>query len=1273
MAELVLSAFLTVLIEKLASTALKSIASYKEIDVEIRKWKRWLKQIQCVLTDASQKEITNDSVKQWLNDLQHLAYDIDDILDDLATTSMHHEFAQESQAITSKVWKLIPICCTNFSWGTRMHDKLANITAKLHELVEEKSTLGLCVQEERRSNNINRRLQTSIVHASSIVGRQAEKEALVRKLLGDEPCDENFSIVPIVGMGGVGKTTLARLLYDEKKVKDHFELKAWVCVSDEFDSFHICKVIYQSLGGVIKENYSDLNLLQVDLRNILREKKFLLVLDDIWSESYEDWETLVAPFHACAHGSKIIMTTRKDQLLKKLGYNNPNQQLQSLLYEDALSLVALHALGVTNFDSHLSLKPYGEGIVKKCDGLPLALIALGRLLRTKEEEDSWKEVLESKIWLSKDDTILPALRLSYHDLSARLKQLFAYCSLFPKDYVFDKEELVLMWMAEGFLHQSPPSDSTEEHMGYEYFDEFLSRSFFQHAPNNESMFVMHDMINDLATSVASEFFVRLDIEANKDIRLEIVEKCRHLSFIRETYVAYKKFEAFKRAKSLRTFLATSAGVVEMWHHFYMSNRSLIELLPELRLLRVLSLSNFHISEVPESIGTLRHLRYLNLSQTRITHLPESVCNLYYLQTLIVFSCNRLTKLPKSLFKLKNLRHLDIRDTKLLDDIPLGISELKSLQTLSKIIIKGDSGFQITELRELKNLCGKISIVGLEKVQNAKDACNASISQKRLTELDFRWSDDLDGSRNEILEKEVLNELRPHNSYLKHLKIRSYLGLEFPVWVGDPSFIRLKHVSIYGCKKSRFLPPLGQLPSLKELLIEGLEGVKFVGMELLGTRLECPSLEILSFVDMQGWEKWSTNDGNVFPCLRELYIRNCPNLVEVSLERLPSLNVLKTIRCHSGVLKRLVQIASSVTKLNIYHISGLNDVVWRSVMHHLGAVKDLSIKYCNEIRYMWTSEAVASKVLVNLRKLKVNSCDNLVSLGEKEDKFRSNLLTSLTMLDVSHCINMERCSCPYSIETLNVYNCTSMTVISFPTGGQKLKSFDIRYCRKLLETKWGGIKINDNRRRMPVLEVADITDWSNLKSIIELNYLVHLTTLKIINCRNLESFPDNELSNLNLLKCIHITDCPSLDACFPRGIWPPKLHSLTIGKLRKSISDWGPQNFPNSVVELYLHGDDGVDDCCQLSHLLPSSLTSLEIHDFKKLESFSMRLRQLTSLQHLGIYDCPIMMNLPEVLHSLLSLRISHCPILKERCSKGGRYQTLISHIPCIIIDPQSGT
>uniref|UniRef100_A0A251SXL7 Putative NB-ARC n=1 Tax=Helianthus annuus TaxID=4232 RepID=A0A251SXL7_HELAN len=967
MAETAASALFSVIFEKLTDEAFKKFARSQKIDSELNKLQSTLSHIQDLLTDASEKEITKKAVKQWLNRLQHLAYDIDDFLDDVATEAMRRELSQESGAITSKVRDLIvPTCCTKFSLSQRLHHKLDSINTKLQHLEKQKADLGLIVKDEKQKV---RRNETSLLE-SDVVGREGEREKLINKLLLDEPSKQNFIIVPIVGMGGVGKTTLARILYNDTRVKDHFELMAWVCVSDEFDIFKISETIYQSVATDDKQ-FKDINLLQTALREQLEDKRFLLVLDDVWNENYDDWENLVRPFHSGATGSRVIMTTRKHQLLKKIGFNHLDH-LENLSHEDALSLLALHALDVDNFDSHETLKPQAEGIVKKCGGLPLALKAIGRLLRTKTEVEEWDDVLKSKIWdLENADAIVPALRLSYNDLSADLKRLFAYCSLFPKDFLFDKEELILLWIAEGYLNESTANKSPER-LGHEYFDKLLSRSFFQRAPNGKSFFVMHDLMNDLATFVAGEYFVRFDNQM--EMTKEALAKYRHMSFIREEYVAFQKFGAFEKARSLRTLLPVYVGVDQRWKDFYLSSKILVDLLPQLPLLRVLSLRRFKICEVPNSIGTLKHLRYLNLSDTNIKELPENVGSLYNLQTLIVSGCESLTNLPKSFFKLKRLRHFDIRNTPLLKKLPLGIGELKSLQTLTRIIIGGNSGFAITELKGLKDLHGEISIEGLNKVQSSIHAREANLYLKEISKLELKWDD---GSGSETLETEVLNELKPCSDKLKSLKIKSYKGIEFPNWIGDPSFNRLVHVSLRGCRKCTSLPPLGRLPSLKILRLE----------------------------NMSSWEVWSTNSEAMFPCLRELQIINCPNLIDVSVEALPSLRVLTIYKCCESVLRSLVRAASSTTKLKITSIFGLTDEVWRGLIENLGAVEELRIQCCGEIRYMWESEEEASKVLVNLKKLKVFGCKNLASLSEKEEEENNNggnLLSSLRILDVQAC-------------------------------------------------------------------------------------------------------------------------------------------------------------------------------------------------------------------------------------------------------------------------------
>ncbi|KAJ0717476.1 putative virus X resistance protein-like, coiled-coil [Helianthus annuus] len=1283
MAEAPVIALLQVIFEKLSNEALKTYVRSHGIHSELNELEITVSHIQALLNDASHKEITDESVGLWLNSLQHLAYDIDDVLDDVATEAIHHELAQEdSGVITDKVRKLIPSCCTNFSLSHRLHEKLDSITTRLQHLEKQKADLGLIVKDEKQKD-LNRGNETSLLE-SDVVGREVEKEKLLNKLLCDDLSKENFSVLPIVGMGGVGKTTLARLLFNDTQVKDHFELKVWVCVSDDFDIFKISNTIFQSITRENKK-FEDLNQLQLALTGKLKDKRFLLVLDDVWTESYDNWENLVRPFHLGAPGSKIIMTTRKEKLLKKLGFDHLDH-LESLSGKDALTLLALHALGVNNFDSHPTLKPKGEGIVEKCGGLALALKAIGRLLRTKTDEEKWDDILNSKMWESENvgnlcedwKVIVPALRLSYHDLSADLKRLFAYCSLFPKDYLFKMEDLVLLWMAEGFLNHSNTSKS-QERLGRECFEELLSRSFFQPAPNMESWFVMHDLMNDLATYVAGEYFLRFDM----DMEEKALVKYRHMSFLPfpERYVVYQKLEAFKKARSLRTFLIVSP-MDESWNQFYLSRKILIDLLPGMPLLRVLSLRWCYISEVPDFIGSLKHLRYLNLSHTEIKELPEDVGNLYNLQTLIVFCCEKLTKLPNSFSKLKKLRHFDMRGTSISKKLPLGIGELKSLHTITNIIIGRKNGFAITELKGLKNIQGEISIEGLHKVQSSMQARDANLSLKRLTKLELKWDD---GSRGGTLEMEVLNELKPNSDWLENLKILSYGGREFPKWVGDPCFNKLVHVSIHDCRTCTSLPQLGLLPSLKELFIQGMDEVEVIGSELTGTtEVSFPSLELLRFVSMPIWEVWSTNNVVVFPCLREIHIEKCPKLIDVSLEALPSLRVLQIDRCGESVLRSLIQGASSITILNISYISGLTYEVWRGVINSLRAVEEVRIYGCHEIRYFWESEVEASKVLVNLKKLSFGNCSNLVSLGEKEeDNFGSNHPSSLRILEISYCNSMENCHCPNSIENLRISGCSSLTCVSFPTtatgGGQNLKNLDIQNCDKLME--------NINNTSMPMLETVLILKWTYLKSIVHLSNFLHLTSLYILHCPSIESFPDLQLSNLtNLmiedcqkmesfpdlrvsnLTSLSVKNCPILDVSFPHGNWPPKLVFLCIGGLKKPITEWGPQNYPTSLVNLQLYGEH-VSDFSQLSNLLPSSLARLYINEFDKLESLSIGLHHLTSLERLYIYECPKMKHLPKtLLPSLLGLFISRCRNLKERCNgRGSHYWPLISHIPCIDI------
>ncbi|WRX12145.1 NB-ARC - like 10 [Theobroma cacao] len=466
----------------------------------------------------------------------------------------------------------------------KMMSKIKEITGRLEDLATRKIKLQLVNAVGRPMTLPRSKPSTSLVNEATVRGRDKEKEAILDLLLRDGGIDAGVFVIPIVGMGGIGKTTLAQLVYNDSRITQYFDLKAWVCVSNEFDVIKVTKIILQSVTSESCD-INDLNLLQVKLKEKLSSKKFLLVLDDVWNENYNDWTKLRSPFDAGIPGSKIIVTTRSFNV-SSIMRSVADYSLQSLSNDDSLFMLAHHALERGDFAKHPDLEEIGLEIVKKCGGLPLAIKTIGGLLRTKVNHDAWKDILESDIWSLPEEKsdITPALWLSYYYLPSQLKQCFAYCSLVPKDYAFKEEEIVLLWMAEGFLNGANTKSKIQD-LGSTYFEELVSRSFFQASNKNKSQFVMHDLINDLAQFVAGEIYFKK--ERHDDMKGPI-SRIRYSSYIIGSYDGIKKFETFFEAKSLRTYLPFE--MMQQWR-CYLSNNVLNDLLPALNCLRVLSLKS----------------------------------------------------------------------------------------------------------------------------------------------------------------------------------------------------------------------------------------------------------------------------------------------------------------------------------------------------------------------------------------------------------------------------------------------------------------------------------------------------------------------------------------------------------------------------------------------------------------------------------------------------------------------------------------------------------
>ncbi|XP_024038772.1 putative disease resistance RPP13-like protein 1 [Citrus clementina] len=1247
--EAILTASVDLLVNKLASEGILFFARQEQIKADLMKWANMLEMIKAVLDDAEEKKTTNQFVKKWLGKLQNLAYDVEDLLDEFQTEAFRRKLllgngdpaaAQDqpssSRTRKSKFRKLIPTCCTTFTPQSIQFDyalmsKIKEINDRFQEIVTQKDSLGLNVSSAGGSKKASQRLETtSLVTGANVYGRETEKKDVVELLLRDDLSnDGGFSVIPIIGMGGLGKTTLAQLVYNDKRVQDHFDPKAWTCVSEDFDVKGLTKTILRSVTKQTIDD-SDLNLLQEELKKKLSQKKFLLVLDDVWNENYNDWVRLSRPFEAGAKGSKIIVTTRNQEVADIMGTASA-YQLKKLSIDDCLAVFAQHSLA-----SDKLLEEIGKKIVAKCDGLPLAAQTLGGLLRGKDDRCDWERVHSTKIWELQEERcdIMPALRVSYYYLSAPLKQCFAYCSLFPKDYEFEEGEIILLWSAVGFLDHGESGNPSED-LGRKFFQELRGRSFFQQSSNSISRFFMHDLINDLARWAAGETYFTLEYTSEVNKQQCFSRNLRHLSYIRGDFDGVQRFEKLYDIQHLRTFLP----VMLHGRHGVLA-RSILLMLFKLQSLRVFSLRGYCITELPDSVGDLRYLRHLNLSGTEIKTLPESVSKLYNLHTLLLEGCRRLKKLCADMGNLIKLHHLNNSNTDSLEEMPLGIGKLTCLQTLGNFAVGKDNGSGLRELKSLIHLHGTLKISKLENVKDVGDAKEARLDgKKNLRELWLHWTCSTDGSSSREAETEmgVLDMLKPHKN-LEQFGICGYGGTKFPTWLGDSSFLNLVTLNFEDCGMCTALPSVGQLPSLKHLTVHGMSRVKRLGSEFYGddSPIPFPCLETLRFEDMQEWEDWiplrSGQGVEGFPKLRELHILRCFKLRGTFPECLPALQMLVIYRCEEFSVS-----VTSLPALCKLVIGGCKKVVWRSATDHLGSqnsvvcrdtsnqvflsgplkpripkLEELKIKNIKNETYIWKSHNELLQDICSLKRLAITSCPTLQSLVAEEEKDQQQQLCELSCrleyLKLSNCeglVKLPQSSLSLSsLREIEICKCSSL--VSFPEVAlpSKLRRIKIRECDALksLPEAW----MCDTNSS---LEILKIEDCRSLTYIAAVQLPSSLKKLRIRRCDNIRTLTVEEgiqcssgrRYTSSLLEELEIWDCPSLTCIFSKNELRATLESLEVGNL-------------------------------------PQSLKSLYVWDCPKLESIAERLDNNTSLETISISKCENLKILPSGLHNLRQLR-----------------------------------
>ncbi|GKV37333.1 hypothetical protein SLEP1_g45372 [Rubroshorea leprosula] len=553
MAEALVSALLEQITTIICEGALEEVRLLKGVKEDLRKLKFNLTSIKALLEDAEQKQISDKIVQLWLDRLQEESLDMEDALDEWRTVLLYRptDGVENASFLQRKVCLFLR--CFSFRRVYRYHGIARNIkeiNERLDEIAKDRVRYQLTDTPSRLPK---RKESTSFGDGSNIVGRDEVKKEIIDHLLCETSNEgETCQTISIVGMGGIGKTALAKLIYNDEEVKQHFTSRIWACVSDIFDESKVAKTIIAGLEGLdkaagLQTESVPLNALLERICKSIEEKKYLLVLDDVWTENDEDFGGLNVTFKCGAAGSRILVTTRKDTVSRVMG-SSQTIHLETLSQDLCWSILKKIALRERDQKSCEDITPIGLRIAEKCKGLPLVAKTLGGHLQFKTTRKEWEDVLNSELWrmdVVHKDVFVPLL-LSYYDLPSPVKQCFKFCAHFTKDTAYFTCHLIAKWKAQGYLGSNDGDDSLWELKGLDYLKCLEARSFIQIEDFNPlygqyADCRMHDLVHDFALFLTKgEFLEEVISEGDKSMKMNSERTCRHLVVTLESGLSVRK-------------------------------------------------------------------------------------------------------------------------------------------------------------------------------------------------------------------------------------------------------------------------------------------------------------------------------------------------------------------------------------------------------------------------------------------------------------------------------------------------------------------------------------------------------------------------------------------------------------------------------------------------------------------------------------------------------------------------------------------------------------
>ncbi|GKU85514.1 hypothetical protein SLEP1_g182 [Rubroshorea leprosula] len=1178
MGDLILSPVVDTTVSNLISAVAQQVSLAVSWKQELIMLQDKLVLIQAVLQDAGQRQVTDPAVKRWLLKLREVADDADYILDEVAYESVKRRMKIQNQMMKKVRYFFTPK--NPLAFGLRMAHKIKKVIAMVDGINNEAHGFGLQSRLATTNYQQRRNLQTQsfIGTFSQFVGREDDVSKIVQ-LLTDPTDGLPLCVLSIVGMAGLGKTTLAQSVRSHDQIQNHFGKIMWVCVSENFDVERILAEMLESLSEKSDAIRNKDTVVQ-KIRSAIGEKNYLLILDDVWNKESQKWEDLKRCLLGMCKmsGNRVLVTTRDKNVALTMGTLPGHMHYLGLLKDvECWSIIKLKVFGDASKHLDSELENIGRDFARKCRGVPLVASVIGGILCTKRPDKAEWLPIKSKIDALgsleyQDDGIMHILQLSFDNLlKPGLKQCFAFCCIYPKDYVMRREILIQLWMAEGFLQLPKETSMMLEDIGDEYFNDLLSYSLFQQECRDSFGSIvgckMHDLIHDFAQSISKSETVILETLSSRSN----ISSCRHLNLICD-----------------QQMVPTTLGDVAQLHTLFSKHGFPRGMSRKFKKLRVLNFPYaFDAEELPACFGNMKSLRYLDISRTQIKEVPRFVTNLYNLQTFRYLNCRSIKMPPEGIGSLINLRHVYFSYE---ENMPANLGRLTNLQTLPLFFVGATKGRKIEELGCLSQLRGSLEICNLDLVKDKSEAMRAKLHEKVIYELTLWWGKK--GNQDE----DVLEGLQPHSN-LQRLTVGGYGGKNLPSWM-------LKS----DCSYSNEMSLIENLVLLRIIECKMLESVPTSGLQSLQTLVisECSV----------------SNIGDILPaskCLEWLSLKKLPNLGFIpSIDGLTSLQTIYLIGLPN---LRFIPSVDGLTSLQRLHLSECEIECLPSGLSSCIALKNLIVSRCHNL----ISIPEELKELHSLVKLKIVDCSKLRSIPENP----LACLISLKKLSIGG-FGEELEEFPglgsilclqTSLRELRLHGWKKLTTL--PPQIQHLNAL-----KKLVISKFDDMEtLPEWLGNLSSLKKLRVDSCSGLRCLLSgLSFYTGLDKLAIQDCPNLVSISEEVLGRLTQLKRLSIGGFSKELEEFPG------LNSINTSLEQLYLLGWEKlSQLPHQIQHLtaikYLSvsGFDGVEVLPEWLRNL-SSLECLVVRSCKNLKQLpsAEAFRPLSKLRVLGIGDCSLL-------------------------------------------------